>query len=173
DDGKYRGFNGADFGDFERRKRMALLAFPPEIAPFLDWSRMERRMNARAVSEIRVPEEQVPREEYGKGRCLALKAAKRRPNNIVEDSATTTPPLSSECFKQRPEDPKFRHPTDPTRSRLPLPEEHARLKGQPETLVRAIPWNSLAHTALGNGTTRKVWEQLSFALGCALRAAVA
>jgi DNA (cytosine-5)-methyltransferase 1 len=169
-DGTYVGLNGADYGDFERRRRMALLAFPPELACRLDWAQMRQAKNALTVADIRLPEEEVPSAEYEKGRGLAAKAARRFINQVVEDSDTSTPPMSSACWKQRTEDPKFRDPRNTVRSRLPLPEEHARLKGQPVELIRSLVGNSLAHTALGNGTTRKVWVEFGRALGLGISA---
>jgi DNA (cytosine-5)-methyltransferase 1 len=173
-EGRYLGMNGADYGDFERRRRMALLAFPPELKAAIDGllGSMRKMKNGRTIADIRLPEEYVEAEEYEKGRGLAAKAERGWVNRVVNDTDTSTPALSSECYKQRPEDPKFRHPTDSTKSRLPLPEEHARLKGQSERLVNSMVGNSLAHTALGNGTTRRVWEEFGRALGLAFDAAM-
>ncbi len=172
DEGKYLGVNGADYGDMERRRRMALLAYPPQLEAHLDWSVMRRSSSSRTVGEIREPEAQVDPKEYGKGAGLPAKAAKRFTMRIAEDSDTTVGVISSECWKQRVEDPRLRAPDGSDRIRLPLPEEHARFKGVPETMIRSLPTNTAAHTALGNGTTRKVWEQFGYALGAALKLAV-
>lgn len=173
----YRGLNGADFGDMERRRRMALLAYPPELEPHLDFSIMRRRKSSTTIADIRLAEGSISPGEYEKGLHLDAKSIatagtrNSRQNRIVNDSDTTTPSLSSECYKMRVEDPKFRHPNDPTKWRLPKPEEHARLKGQPEALIRSLSADTLAHVALGNGTTRKVWLEFFRALGLSLRAA--
>jgi DNA (cytosine-5)-methyltransferase 1 len=172
-DGKYLGLDGSKFGDMERRKRMALLAVPPELAALLDFSQMREATSTRTVGSIRQPEAAIDPRDYEKGRGLAAKAARGFRNKIVADDATTSPVLSATCHKIRPEDPKFRHPTDPAKFRLPVPEEHARLKGQPEALIRALPFSTHAHIALGNGSTRKVWQELFRVLGLTLRQATA
>ena len=169
----YRGLLGSDFGDMERRRRMALIGYPPELDEHLDFTTMTRRQSSTTVADIRLPEDQIPADEYEKGLGLAAKAAKGFNNKIVNDTDTTTPPMSASCWKQRPEDPKFRKPGQPDNSRLPKPEEHARLKGQPERLIRSLAADTHAHTALGNGTTRKLWTEFFRSLGVAMQSASA
>ena len=165
----YQGLNGADFGDMERRRRMALLAYPPQLEPFLDWRAMRRSTSTQTVGEIREPEHLVPSGEYDKGLGLPAKAARRFKMKVAEDADTSVGVISSDCWKQRVEDPRLRAKDGSGRVRLPLPEEHARLKGQPEGLIRSLPTNTAAHTALGNGTTRRVWVEFGRALGLAVR----
>lgn len=169
-DGTYRGINSAEFGDIEKRVRMALLAFPKGMS--LDVLPLAKTgPSARTVGEVRLPEVEIDPAEYEKGLCLdgERKRSKGWRNRVVEDSARITPSLSSACYKQRPEDPKFRHPTDPSKSRLPDPIEHARLKGHSDSIINSLTHNSLAHTALGNGAVKGCWVAVGRSLGAWLR----
>lgn len=165
----YKGLNSNHYGDIERRVRMALLAYPKGIT--LDFDEMVKVGPSRiTVGDIRQPEHLVNPREYEKGLHLNSehKQEKGWKNRIVDDSANSTPSLSAECWKQRVEDPKFMHPVEKSKCRLPLPEEHARLKGLDEKLINSIVENSHAHTALGNGVAKKCWVELGRVLGLQL-----
>lgn len=167
-EGVYRGINSTDFSDIERRVRMALLAYPGVIK--LDLKMVKSGKSKLTVGDIRLPENMVCSEEYEKGLHLNSdeKRAKGWKNRIVSDADHVTPTISSCCWKQRIEDPKFMHPNDATKCRLPLPEEHAALKGHDKRLIRSLG-NSAAHSALGNGTAKKCWVEFARALGVALQ----
>ena len=172
-DGCYEGLNGADYGDFERRRRMALLAFPPELEQHLTFDQMVKVVNEHTVGSIRISEDQIPVSAYQKGPGMAAKAERGFKNKVVHDHEISTPSCSSECWKIRPEDPKFTNPANAGQWRLPTPEEHAALKGQPTELFRTLRYDTAAHTALGNGTTRRVWVEFARTLGGSLLSAAA
>jgi DNA (cytosine-5)-methyltransferase 1 len=171
-EGQYKGLNSCDYGDLEQRVRMGMLAYPKGIC--LDFSLLEKLKtgySVKSVRDIRLPEHIIPAGEYDKGANLDSdnKKAKGWKNRIVSDSDVKTASLSAGCWKQRVEDPKFKHPTIAGKSRLPMPEEHSALKGQPLRLINSLPFNSNAHTALGNGATRKVWSAVGITIAGALR----
>lgn len=167
-DGSYRGLNSADFGTIEARTRMALLAYPRGLVLTQgDTFRLEKTgRSTQTVGAIRLPEAAVPDAEYDKGQRLFRedRLARGWTPNVVDDAATVTPCLTATCWKQRSEDPRLRHPEDPQRTRLPMPEEHARLKGQPESLIATVVENSVAHTLLGNGVARNCWMAVGAAI---------
>ena len=167
----YAGLNSNDYGDIERRVRMALLAFPAGIDISLKGMR-KSGPSTKTVGDIRLPEELIDPSEYQKGAHLASeqKIANRWHMRVADDTDNRTPSLSAGCWKQRVEDARLRHPTNPQKSRLPLPEEHARLKGHDPKLVNSLTSNSHAHTALGNGTAKRCWVEFARALGEELRA---
>lgn len=170
-EGSYTGINSNDFGDIERRVRMALLAYPKGVT--LSFDAMEKAGASRlTVGDIRLPECEVDPAEYEKGAHLfsAHKLAGGWKNRIAEDHDTKTSSLSAGCWKQRVEDPKFRHPTDANKVRLPLPEEHAALTGHNKSIINSLPANTHAHTALGNGTAKSCWVALARRLGLQLLA---
>ena len=172
-EGKYKGINARDYGEMERRSRMAMLAYPKGISLDLAYfDSLRTGAGTKTVADIRLPEAEVDPGEYAKGAHLdsAHKRAKGWRNRIVSNDDTSTPSLSADCWKQRIEDPKFPHPTQAGQSRLPLPEEHAALKGQPVDLINALAFNSHAHTALGNGVARKPWVALAEMLSRSLLA---
>ena len=171
ENGGYAGLVSSDYGDIEHRVRMALLAYPAGIDLSFDGLRKTGPSTA-TVGDIRLPEELVDPAEYEKGAHLASeqKVAAGWRMRVVDDTANRTSSLSAGCWKQRVEDARFRHPTDPTKSRLPLPEEHAKLKGHDPRIVNSLASNSHAHTALGNGTAKHCWVELGRVLGEALRA---
>jgi DNA (cytosine-5)-methyltransferase 1 len=90
-------------------------------------------------------------------------------NRISDDSDNSTPSLSAECYKQRIEDPRFKHQTIEGKSRLPLPEEHAALKGQPLRLINSLTYKTHAHIALGNSCARKPFIAFGYALSKSLK----
>lgn len=172
--GTYVGLNSNDFGDMERRVRMALLAYPNGID--LSFNGMRKSgPSKQTVADIRMPEELIDPSEYEKGAHLASeqKVANGWRMRVVDDTDNKTPSLSAGCWKQRVEDARFRHPHQPEKSRLPMPEEHARLKGHDPRLVNSLVANSHAHTALGNGTAKHCWVEFARTLGAELRARTA
>lgn len=172
--GNYGGLNSNDYGDIERRVRMALLAYPEGID--ISFTGMRKSgPSTKTVGDIRLPEELIDPEEYEKGVHLASeqKVANGWHMRIVDDTDNRTSSLSAGCWKQRVEDARFRHPTNPQKSRLPLPEEHARLKGHDPRLVNSLTSNTHAHTALGNGTAKLCWVEFARVLGEELRATTA
>lgn len=172
-DGKYEGLNSNDFGDIERRVRMALLAYPAGIDISFDGMR-KSGPSTLTVGDIRLPEELIDPAEYEKGAHLASehKVANGWHMRVAEDTDNRTSSLSAGCWKQRVEDARFRSPSNPEKSRLPMPEEHARLKGHDPRLVNSLTSNSHAHTALGNGTAKRCWVEFGRVLGEQLRASV-
>lgn len=166
DQGNYAGLNSNDYGDIERRVRMALLAYPEGVN--LSFEAMRKTgQSTQTVGDIRMPEEMVDPAEYDKGAHLASehKVANGWHMRVVDDTNNSTSSLSAGCWKQRVEDARFRHPLNPQKSRLPLPEEHARLKGHDPRLVNSLTMNSHAHTALGNGTAKHCWVEFARVLG--------
>lgn len=170
EDGSYQGLDSSQYGDLERRRRMALLAYPAGVRVAMG-AMVKTGPSTLSVGDIRLPEANVDPAEYEKGKHLNRqeKVDKGWRNRIVEDSAVVTPSMSADCWKQRIEDPKFKHPSDPHKCRLPLPEEHAALKGQDPKLINSLVANSHAHTALGNGAVKKVWTEFARTLGVELR----
>lgn len=172
DESNYKGINSNDYGSIERRVRMALLAYPQGMSLSFE-GMIKSGVSTKTVGDIRMREDLVDQSEYLKGQHLNSdhKRDKGWKNRIVSDSDYITPSLSAECWKQRVEDPKFIHPTDPSKCRLPLPEEHAALKGHDISLVNSLVANTHAHTALGNGTAKECWVEFSRTLGCELKKA--
>jgi len=169
--GSYAGLNSNDYGDIERRVRTALLAYPAGID--ISFKGMRKSgPSTKTVGDIRLPEELIDSTEYEKGAHLASeqKTANGWHMRVVDDSDNRTSSLSAGCWKQRVEDARFRHPTNSQKSRLPMPEEHARLKGHDPKLVNSLTSNSHAHTALGNGTAKHCWVEFARVLGEELRA---
>jgi DNA (cytosine-5)-methyltransferase 1 len=170
EDGTYQGLDSTHYGELERRRRMGLLAYPKGIRVSMQ-SMVKSGPSKLTVGDIRLPESAVDPAEYEKGKHLNRqeKVDKGWRNRIVDDSVNATPSMSADCWKQRIEDPKFKHPTDATKCRLPLPEEHAALKGQNVSLINSLVANSHAHTALGNGAAKKVWVEFARTLAVELR----
>jgi len=150
---------------------MALLAYPAGID--ISFKGMHKSgPSTKTVGDVRLPEELIEPKEYEKGVNLASeqKAANGWHMRVVDDTDNRTSSLSAGCWKQRVEDARFRHATHPQKSRLPMPEEHARLKGHDPKLVNSLASNSHAHTALGNGTAKHCWVEFARVLGEELRA---
>lgn len=167
--GNYAGLNSNDYGDIEKRVRMALLAYPAGIDLSLK-GMIKSGPSSKTVGDIRLPEELVDPAEYEKGAHLASeqKVANGWHMRVVDDTDNRTPSLSAGCWKQRVEDARFRHSSNPLKSRLPMPEEHAKLKGHDPMIVNSLISNSHAHTALGNGTAKHCWVEFARVLGEAL-----
>ena len=174
EDGRYVGINSNHYGDIERRVRMGLLAYPQGVEISME-SMKKCGASVLTVGDIRQSDDQVDEQEYEKGKHLNRpeKVAKGWLNRIVGDDARSTPSLSADCWKQRVEDPKLRHQTDPTKFRIPTPAEHAALKGQDPSLINSLVLNGQAHTALGNGAAKKCWAEFAKVLGKQLKAFVA
>lgn len=170
DDGTYQGLDSTHYGEIEKRRRMALLGYPKGIRVSME-SMVKSGASKLTVGDIRLPEAAVDPAEYEKGKHLNRqeKLDKGWRNRIVDNSVNTTPSMSADCWKQRIEDPKFKHPVETDKCRLPLPEEHAALKGQDVSLINSLVANSHAHTALGNGAAKKVWVEFARTLGMELR----
>jgi DNA (cytosine-5)-methyltransferase 1 len=169
--GSYAGLNSNDFGDIERRVRMALLAYPVGIDISFEGMR-KSGPSTKTVGDVRLSEELIDPEDYEKGAHLASekKIAGGWHMRVADDSDNRTSSLSAGCWKQRVEDARFAHPTIGGKSRLPVPEEHAMLKGHDPRIVNSLVSNTHAHTALGNGTAKSCWVEFARVLGEELRA---
>ncbi|WP_318493497.1 hypothetical protein [Photobacterium leiognathi] len=154
----YDGINGHAYGDFERRKRMCLLVLPSGVEFEQSGLEKYKSINQRTIAQIREPECMIDQKDYTKGQNLfsEKKRSKGWRTKIVQDTETSTHVLSAQCYKQRSEDPRFAHP-EGEGSRIPTVIEHARLKGHPESMIDALPLQTHAHEALGNGVMRKAF----------------
>lgn len=160
---------GSDFGNMERRRRIALLACPPELLPHLDFSLMRKSHATTTVADIRDPEHTIRASAYTKDpACFARKAQKRFVNRVLNGNERSVPVISAHPNKGRVEDPKFNHPTEPGSWRLPTPSEHARIKGIPPTMINSLPSDAAAHRVLGNSVTTGVWTELFRVIGAAI-----
>jgi DNA (cytosine-5)-methyltransferase 1 len=170
-DGKYKGINSLDYGSIERRVRMGMLAYPKGVN--LDMSLMKDLATGPSkltVGDIRFNDDEIDMIEYEYGKHLDSEAKKSKgwQNRVCNDTDNVTPSMSAECYKQRIEDPRFKHQTIEGKSRLPLPEEHAALKGHPLRLINSLTFKTHAHVALGNSCARNPFVAFGYALSKSL-----
>ena len=165
----YKGITSSDYGELEKRTRMCMIAYPKGMSLDVSVLNEYKQANSKSVGDMRIDESLIDPREYEKGRNLdsASKRAKGWKNRIVNDSDTVIPSTSASCYKQRPEDPKLKHP-NLNKSRLSVPEEHAGFKGIDSSLIELMPYSSNAHKALGNGANRKMWRAVGGMIGWSL-----
>ncbi|MCG3883253.1 DNA cytosine methyltransferase [Photobacterium leiognathi] len=166
-EGGYAGLDLSEYGEIEKRVRMSLLAYPKGLGDF-DMSFLDRFRtgnSTKTIADIRLPESRIDQSDYDKGKNLfsEKKRSKGWKVRVMSESANVTPSLSAGCWRQRVEDPRFKHPSD-HRSRIPVPEEHCALKGHDDSIIESMPYATNAHTALGNGVARKPWIAVGYAI---------
>jgi len=168
-DDEYKGLTSSEYGELEKRTRMCMLAHPKGMPLDISVLDQHKRINTTTVGDVRLDESLVDPGEYDKGNNLDSEAKKAKgwKNRVVDNSDTVVPSTSASCYKQRPEDPKLKHPIL-NKTRLTMPEEHAAFKGTDTKLIDLLPFFTHAHTALGNGANRKMWHAVGAMIGVSI-----
>ena len=103
-------------------------------------------------------EKEVRDKAAGKGFAMAIAS--------MED--TTVGTLGAGYAKVRSTEVKIPHPSNPDLLRQLSPEEHARVKGIPQHLLKDVTSKTFAHMVLGNSCVWPAFEHLGEVLGRAL-----
>jgi len=146
---------GGDFGAFEDRKRMVMVATTAGLA--FDFTSITKPApQAHTLAQIM---EDIPENaecwstmQYLRDKEVRDKAAgKGFRMQIVGPNDSRVGTIGAEYQKNRSTEPKVRHPVQgDCLLRLLTPTEHARIKGVPEQLIAGLP-ATRAHHLLGNG----------------------
>ena len=144
--------NARDFGSLEARARWFLVAHPPELP--LDLQEMAPEVTERPrLGELLEPvdpdDERYRRVDYLKEKQERdADSGKHFKMQLLTPASTLVPVLRKGYHKGGSTDPRLMHPTDPERSRLLTPVEHARIKGICPKLVDEAP-QTTAHQVCG------------------------
>lgn len=88
---------------------------------------------------------------------------------VVTEHSTLVPTLRKGCHKGGSTDPRLAHPSDPGLSRLFTAQEHARIKGVPESLIADMSETN-AHQLLGQGIVYEPFRAVGVRIGQCLQA---
>ena len=163
--------DAADFGSLETRVRWFLVAHPPELD--LDLSQVrpptaEPQRLADVLEPIGPDDERYGTVEY-------LKAKEERDAESgsgfamqwLTPESSSVPTLRKGYHKGGSTDPRLKHPSDPSRSRLLTGLEHARIKGVDEELV-AGACETVIHQVCGQAVDTRPVMAIGRRIGLAL-----
>lgn len=89
---------------------------------------------------------------------------------IVKNDSSKCPTITKSYSKIRSTDPKLQHPNDPSLLRQFTPDEHARIKGIPVSLIEGLP-QTIAHEVLGQSICYDPFREVGRCLGLFLTGA--
>lgn len=147
--------DGADFGCLEKRQRWCMVAVTKGIEFSFD-DLAPRLTVVRTLGEILDPNITDDDPSWRAVQYLKDKEARNAASGdrfkmqFVDAKSTSVPTLRKGYAKGGSSDPRLRHPTDPTLSRLLTPAEHSRLKDVPEVIIEGF-CATTAHQLLGQG----------------------
>ena len=147
--------DGADFGCLEARVRWCMVAVTrgiefsfQDLAPH---ARIVQSLDSVLDQDIRVDDERWRAVEYLKSKRVRNEAEGNGfKMQFVTPQSTKIGTLRRGYSKGGSTDPRLRHPTDMTKSRLLTAAEHASVKGVPAALVGGLS-ETIAHQLLGQG----------------------
>ncbi len=161
--------NGNDFGALEGRDRLFMVA-TTEGLPEVDLSELlpvrEKEATASEVLDP-VPLDSDAWREFpylDKAEQKAVVKGNGFKRNYIDPESSTTNTIKKTNHKCQTDGVFVRHPTDPTKSRLPRGGEHARLKTVPESIIQGAS-EKLACEILGQGIVHAAG--VSLAMGVA------
>ena len=148
---------GEEFNALEHRDRWVMVAATEGI--HFDWSMLVMpEKKDMLLSDVL---DDVPLDDPSWSEMTGLKTKQVRDlangknfkMQIVDGEDVRIPTLTKGLAKNRSTDPKIKHPTDPSLLRMPTPEEHAKVKQFPPSIIAGLS-QTLAHEALGQAVLR-------------------
>lgn len=164
-----RVFDSSEFGVIEKRKRLCLLA----VSNGLGFESTLARIEANAINSTQINEilDPVPLDDtawksfdYLAEKEIRDKAAgKGFKRQLLSGHETSCGTIGRDYAKCRSTEPFLKHPTDPHLSRIFTPQEHARIKGIPSTVIDGLS-NTIAHQILGQSVVFPVFKAIGAAI---------
>ena len=161
---------GKEMGAFENRNRHIMVAISRGVASYFDMDAVRPSMTA--ASRLAELLEDIPGDSprwktysyLAEKETRDIAAGKGFRRQLLDEEATEVGVLGRGYNKVRSTEPQVLHPTDPSRSRLLTPAEHARVKGIPEQAVAGLS-DTIAHEILGQSVLFPVFKSLGRFLG--------
>lgn len=167
-------FDSSEFGVIEKRKRLCLLAVSNGLGFDATLSRIESgSTNSTQINEILDP---IPFDDaawkafdYLAQKEIRDKAAgKGFKRQLLSGHETSCGTIGRDYAKCRSTEPFLIHPTDPSLSRIFTPQEHARIKGIPTSVIEGLS-NTIAHQILGQSVAYPVFQKIGAAIAKQLK----
>lgn len=143
---------GEDFNALEHRDRWVMVAATEGI--HFDWDMLVMpEKKEMLLSDVL---DDIPLDDPSWSEMTGLKAKQERDlangknfkMQLVDGDDVRIPTLTKGLAKNRSTDPKIKHPSNPDLLRMPTPQEHAKVKQFPPSIVAGLS-KTLAHEALG------------------------
>ncbi len=168
---------GEEFGVMENRKRMVAIAVTKGIE--FDFESMLSLPAAPGPMSLGGFLDPVPLDDPSYSPLQYLKDKEVRDKDagkgfmmqVVTPESKSVPTITKGYMKRRSTDPFLRHPENPDLLRLFTPNEHARIKGIPETLIEGLS-ATRAHQLLGQSILFSPFVATGEAIAKAIRAFV-
>ncbi|KWS20033.1 DNA methyltransferase [Pseudomonas syringae pv. syringae] len=162
--------DGAVFGAFESRSRMALVAYTDGAFEPLRLDQITPlRTKERSLKDLMdaVPETDESWKCYdylGRKEERDIASGKGFRRQLLTPEATSCGCIGRGYAKARSTEPFIRHPRNPALSRLLTVSEHARVKTIPVEIVEGVS-NTTAHEILGQSVIYTAFEAIAAAVG--------
>ncbi|MDO8728499.1 MAG: DNA cytosine methyltransferase [bacterium] len=164
--------NGKEWGALENRNRWCMVAVSEGIEFNFDQLQppgADQKLIADVLDNSIGPNDERWR-TYSYLKTKELRDAEKGNGfgmQIVSPGENSVPTLRKGYAKGGSTDPLIQHPTNPELLRQFTAEEHARIKGVPESLVDGLS-NSVAHQILGQGIVYRPFKDVGAHIGNAL-----
>ena len=164
---------GAEWNALEHRKRMCMVAVTVGMEfDFAELQKPEPKVLrlGDVLDDIALDDPCWSPMEYLKDKAVRdAEAGKGFAMQIVTPESTQVGTIGKGYQKNRSTEPKVQHPENPDLLRLLTPEEHARVKGIKELLVRGIP-KTLANELLGQSILPAPFKAIASLIARKIRA---
>ncbi len=164
--------NGKQWGTLENRDRWFMVAVTEGIAFDFEQLRPPELQSRKLGDVLEKLSDDDPRwsamEGLKKKQVRDIAAGKGFRMQVFNEESEHIGTLTKGYAKVRSTDPKIAHPTNPDLLRQLLPEEHARIKGVPEKLVKNAS-NTMAHEMLGQSVIYDVVKDVGHHIGNGLQ----
>ena len=164
---------GAEWNALEHRKRMCMVAVTVGMEfDFAELQKPEPKVLrlGDVLDDIALDDPCWSPMEYLKDKAVRdAEAGKGFAMQIVTSESTQVGTIGKGYQKNRSTEPKVQHPENPDLLRLLTPEEHARVKGIKELLVRGIP-KTLANELLGQSILPEPFKAIASLIARKIRA---
>lgn len=161
--------DGSEFGAFEKRKRLCVVALSSGLPQFDFTNVVSLRTKEACLGEILEHiTDDSPRwktfDYLADKEIRDIEAGKGFRRQLLDASATTCGVVTKDYAKCRSTDPFYQHPTMPHLSRLFTPVEHAKVKAIPLEVIAGLS-NTVAHQILGQSVIYPLFVALGIAIG--------
>ena len=164
--------NGKEFNDIEERKRWCLVAVTEGM--HFDWSMLQ--LPERKTLVLSDFLDDIPEDSPLWSEMTGLKNKQERDiaagkgfrMQVCTPDDERVPTMTKGYAKRRSTDPKLAHPTNPDLLRQFTPEENARFKQIPESLIEGLSM-TIAHEVLGQSVSHSSFSAVGKLIGDTLR----
>jgi DNA (cytosine-5)-methyltransferase 1 len=166
--------DGNEMGALEKRCRMCVVGITPGIGNPFDFGqlapmRQKEACLADILEDVPLDSDRWKSYDYLADKAERdLAAGKGFKRQLLDGNAVSCGTIGKDYMKGRSTEPFIIHPENPSLSRLLTPEEHARVKAAPNSLIHGLA-PTTQHQLLGQAVVFTAFEAVGYLLGLTIQ----